>query len=39
MTEEELTVSAGHGTFYTARPEWRGRIAAWAQAAGAPKKK
>lgn len=39
MTEEELTVGAGHGTFYTARPEWLDRIAAWTQAAGAPKKK
>jgi len=39
MTEEKLTIGAGHGTFYTARPEWLDRITAWAQAAGAPKTK
>ncbi len=38
MTEEELTVGAGHGTFYIAHAEWLDRIAAWAKAAGTSKK-
>ena len=39
MTEEVLTVGAGHGTFYAARPEWLDRIAAWVKAASTPKTK